>query len=276
MASKIDMSAVDGLEDAIPSQADIAAMIASAIASIPTAGGPEVGDYCWSARATKALWLLCTGAAVSRTTYAALYAQIGTRYGAGDGSTTFNLPASSGRTLVAAGTGTITEAVAAASWNATTDVITVPTNAEKWVTGRRVRLTTTTTLPTGLAINTDYFVIRLTATTIQLASSLANAVAGTAINFTTAGTGTHTITHTLTARALGDLGGEETHALTVTEIPAHTHDVNGSGFNSGSGPATSPDAMQAAVVPTTATGGSGAHNNMQPFQVENLFIYAGV
>lgn len=37
-------------------------------------------------------WLLCDGSAVSRTDYATLYAVIGTTYGAGDGSTTFNLP----------------------------------------------------------------------------------------------------------------------------------------------------------------------------------------
>lgn len=37
-------------------------------------------------------WLLCDGSAVSRKDYAALYAVIGTTYGAGDGSTTFNLP----------------------------------------------------------------------------------------------------------------------------------------------------------------------------------------
>ena len=37
-------------------------------------------------------WLLCDGSAVSRTDYAALYAVIGTTYGAGNGSTTFNLP----------------------------------------------------------------------------------------------------------------------------------------------------------------------------------------
>lgn len=40
----------------------------------------------------KAGWLKCNGAAVSRTTYAALFAYIGTAYGAGDGVTTFNLP----------------------------------------------------------------------------------------------------------------------------------------------------------------------------------------
>lgn len=37
-------------------------------------------------------WLLCDGSAVSRTTYADLYAVIGDTYGDGDGSTTFNLP----------------------------------------------------------------------------------------------------------------------------------------------------------------------------------------
>lgn len=37
-------------------------------------------------------WLLCDGSAVSRTTYATLFAAIGTTYGTGDGSTTFNLP----------------------------------------------------------------------------------------------------------------------------------------------------------------------------------------
>ena len=37
-------------------------------------------------------WLICNGSAVSRTTYSALFAVIGTTYGSGDGSATFNLP----------------------------------------------------------------------------------------------------------------------------------------------------------------------------------------
>lgn len=37
-------------------------------------------------------YLLCNGQAVSRTTYSALFAEIGTTFGEGDGSTTFNLP----------------------------------------------------------------------------------------------------------------------------------------------------------------------------------------
>ena len=44
-----------------------------------------------------ARWLVCDGSAVSRTKYAALFAAIGTTYGAGNGSTTFNLPNFTGR-----------------------------------------------------------------------------------------------------------------------------------------------------------------------------------
>lgn len=46
----------------------------------------------YAAATAPAGWLLCDGSAVSRTTYAALFAVIGTAYGPGDGSTTFNLP----------------------------------------------------------------------------------------------------------------------------------------------------------------------------------------
>ena len=42
-------------------------------------------------------WLLCDGSAVSRTDYAKLFSAIGTTWGAGDGSTTFNLPNTIGR-----------------------------------------------------------------------------------------------------------------------------------------------------------------------------------
>lgn len=42
-------------------------------------------------------WLLCYGQAVSRTDYAILFGIIGTTFGAGDGSTTFNLPDLRGR-----------------------------------------------------------------------------------------------------------------------------------------------------------------------------------
>lgn len=56
-------------------------------------------------------YLLCNGAAVSRTTYAALFAKIGTTYGSGDGSTKFNLPDSIDRFIQGSGTaGTVKNA----------------------------------------------------------------------------------------------------------------------------------------------------------------------
>ena len=50
-------------------------------------------------------WLLCDGAAVSRTTYAALFAAIGTTWGSGDWSTTFNVPDLQGRAAIGVGSG---------------------------------------------------------------------------------------------------------------------------------------------------------------------------
>jgi microcystin-dependent protein len=46
----------------------------------------------WGTNTAPTGWLLCAGTAVSRSTYAALFAVIGTTFGVGDGSTTFNLP----------------------------------------------------------------------------------------------------------------------------------------------------------------------------------------
>lgn len=50
--------------------------------------------------ATPQGYLLCDGSAVSRTDYADLFTAIGTTYGTGDGSTTFNLPDLSGRVVI--------------------------------------------------------------------------------------------------------------------------------------------------------------------------------
>lgn len=50
-------------------------------------------------------WMICNGAAVSRTTYAGLFNVIGTTFGAGNGTTTFNLPDLRGRAPIGAGTG---------------------------------------------------------------------------------------------------------------------------------------------------------------------------
>jgi microcystin-dependent protein len=58
----------------------------------------------WPTASAPTGFLLCAGAAVSRATYAALFAVIGTTFGAGDGSTTFNLPDFRDRMPIGAGT----------------------------------------------------------------------------------------------------------------------------------------------------------------------------
>lgn len=67
------------------------------------------------------------------------------------------------------------------------------TSANDYDTYTPVRFTTTTTLPTGLTAGTTYWTVRVSATTSRLATSLGNAIAGTVISYTDAGTGTHTV-----------------------------------------------------------------------------------
>ena len=57
----------------------------------------------------------------------------------------------------------------------------------------KIRCTSVTTLPTGLSINTDYWLTRISSTTAKVSTSYANALAGTYIAYTDAGTGAHTL-----------------------------------------------------------------------------------
>jgi hypothetical protein len=68
------------------------------------------------------------------------------------------------------------------------------TYANDWSNYQKVQLTTTGTLPTGLSLATDYWLVRQGATTAKFATSYANALAGTVVAYTDAGTGTHTLT----------------------------------------------------------------------------------
>ncbi len=61
-----------------------------ALASTIPAGAVISGGWAYNAVPTG--YLLCDGSAVSRTTYATLFTAISTRYGIGDGATTFNVP----------------------------------------------------------------------------------------------------------------------------------------------------------------------------------------
>ena len=76
-------------------------------------------------------FLLCNGAAISRTTYAKLFAAIGTLYGAGDGATTFNLPDMRDRFAEGAGTYSVGTAVEAGLPNITGSSFVVSVNTNR-------------------------------------------------------------------------------------------------------------------------------------------------
>lgn len=68
---------------------------------VPIQSGVPIGSVIdFAGPAAPTYWYLCYGQAVSRTTYSALFAIIGTTFGAGDGVTTFNLPDYRGNTSV--------------------------------------------------------------------------------------------------------------------------------------------------------------------------------
>lgn len=74
---------------------------------------------------------------------------------------------------------------------------------------------------------------------------------------------------------LGGTGGSESHTLSVSEIPAHTHSVESTsdtGTNSCSGRPYMREGTDCGTQNTGSTGGGGAHNNVQPTLVLNYII----
>lgn len=92
-----DNGTLDCLDDGSPT--NFALALKSAVDALVKLSCPpgKFGEFGMSTAPTG--WLECNGAAVNRTTYAALFAAIGTTWGAGDGSTTFNLPDARGYAL---------------------------------------------------------------------------------------------------------------------------------------------------------------------------------
>lgn len=78
----------------------------------------------------------------------------------------------------------------------------VSITAHGYALGLKGQLTTTGTLPAGLALVTDYFAIPVDANTVQFATSLANAEAGTEVDITDEGVGVHTFTATALSGAV--------------------------------------------------------------------------
>ena len=81
------------LEDIGGGTPGLPAVDGSQLTGITPSGLVPIGAIVWVAYVTPdANWLECDGTAISRTTYADLFLKIGTTFGIGDGSTTFNLP----------------------------------------------------------------------------------------------------------------------------------------------------------------------------------------
>lgn len=89
MSVRVGDEIVAGGQGDMYTKAQVDALIASAIAQTTEKPG-MIKPFAGTTIPTG--YLLCDGSAVSRTTYANLFAAIGTTYGSGDGSTTFNLP----------------------------------------------------------------------------------------------------------------------------------------------------------------------------------------
>lgn len=154
------------------------------------------------------------------------------------------------------------------TWTSTANI---PSNI---LTGTRVRLTTTTTLPAPLATATDYYLVKLSDTTFELATTYANAIAGTQINITDAGTGTHTVTWLLPRYTNGAGVNAIIFNSNATALGAATPNMslgytNSSQATSRATPTVLPIGKSAAsnshIIYTGATG-TGKYNYMMPLQ----------
>ena len=183
---------------------------------------------------------------------------------------TLTLPKALGRVMMGQnavfGTNSTFTAVAA------TDIITV-SSTTTLPTGTPVLVSNSGgALPTPLVANTPYYVINLSPTTLKLAYEVNEAQAGTAIDLTSAGTGTNTL-----LSALGAAFGEGRHTQTIAELAAHTHgpgagtafDVLAAGAGSGNFNAGTQNTFAAT---TAATGSSTPFNIMQPSSFMNFYI----
>lgn len=167
-AQTLPANAANALE-AVPKQQAETIAAAAALAAVP------VGSLGWWPTDTPpAGWLARDGSLISRTTYAALFDVLVTQ------------PGFTGQTFTVtiASPGVVTKA------------------GHGFTGGERLRLSTTGALPTGVDTTNDFFVIYVDANTFRLATSEANAAAGTAINTSGSQSGTHTYTRSL--YGLGD------------------------------------------------------------------------
>lgn len=143
----------------------------------------------WITACTVQPWVSCDGSAISRTTYAYLYSILGTTWGAGDGSTTFNLPDLRNRARVSVGGGRLTSAGSGVDGSTVGSV-----GGAQNVTLAQANLPNATLSGTTSTIG-DHVHTSATGGTVNVTTgSQAAAVAGNSIATSAAGSHNHTFT----------------------------------------------------------------------------------
>lgn len=245
-----------------------------------SSGSTTVGNF------TKSLFKIIWNN-VNSTIWAPIFDSSGnvTTYGA-DAETDYNshkrisLTKALGRVLGGAGQSIITKTFTADSG---TEQLLID-NTSSFYTGTPVTVANSGgELPSPLAPATTYYVINIDSTHIQLATTLANAIAGTAINITTNGTGTNSIFITDSTWVLGQYVGEENHLQLRGEVGVHSHSalstsvpvwtgtsLSGTAASGGNGGTQNGSSSVNTTVSDSAT--NSAANIMQPTSFYNVMI----
>lgn len=195
-------------------------------------------------------WLACNGQALSRTTYAALFAVIGTTYGAGDGSTTFNVPNLRGRVPVGLDTGQAEFNVMAESGGAKTHTL------------------TTAEMPSHTHTQNSHNHTQNSHSHTQ--DQHRHSVGGAEEMFLTAD---GNVAVNGTARTQTAAGSTWNYVYAVDSDNVTISESTYSNYTTATNQATTAT-NQAATATNQNTGGGGAHNNLQPYVVVNYIIKA--
>lgn len=127
-------------------------------------------------------------------------------------------------------------------------------------------------LPTPLVAGTIYYAIIVSSTKIAVATTTANALAGTKLALTGAGTGTVVSSN---VEVLGSFIGEEKHVQTIAEMPSHNHPGSVVPASAVSGSASVPQGdtpSSSSPITVAAQGGGVAFNIIQPTVYMNIFM----